>query len=160
PDDALAGEAGFAGEHRRGAAERREAAFGRDRHRVAPPFQPLAEQLLAPAFGVAVGGVDRVEARLESGVEDAPRFGVVGMDALHEARRLAERHRPEAQRADFQAAAAVVPMFHRRVLRARAILRCLPTAPRCSRPKIGPTWPSKGGCWRSPGGSTTPCGSG
>ena len=103
--------------HRRRPAQRGKPALGRQRHRVAPALHPLAEQFLAAALGVTVGGIDGIESGVESGVEDAAGFGVVRVHALHEAPGLAERHRAEAQGAHFQSTFPVLPMLHRFALR-------------------------------------------
>src|SRR5205085_8025839 len=57
PEDALARKALLVGMHRRGPAQGGKAALGGERDLLAPALHPLAEQLLAAAFGIAVGGV-------------------------------------------------------------------------------------------------------
>ena len=56
----------------------------------------VADDLLGVALGVEVGGVDEVAAELDEPVDDL--FGL--LHAGSPAKVLAERHRPEAQRAD------------------------------------------------------------
>src|SRR5712664_3339187 len=91
----LAREAGPVGVRRGGTALGREPALGRERHPLAFALHPLPEEILAAALAIDVGGVDGVDARLQGGIEDAPRFRIVGTDALHETLALSECHRAQ-----------------------------------------------------------------
>src|SRR4051812_49461113 len=75
---------------------------------VVPPSagQRLADDLLGLALRVDVGGVDEVDAGVESGVDDPDRVVVVVIAPL------AEHHRAEAERADLDAGATERAHLH------------------------------------------------
>jgi hypothetical protein len=88
-------------------------------------LEPLAEHALGqPVLTVDVGGVDEVDARVESGVEDGEGGLPIAADAVHEGGLvgLAEGHGPEAQLGDPEPALAevAVRVLHDRVLRDEA----------------------------------------
>lgn len=80
-----------------------EAGLGGDDDAVAqgPVGDELADQTLALAPRIDVGGIDEVAARLDIGVEDGARSVRVGAPALR-----AEGHGAERHRADHKAGAA------------------------------------------------------
>ncbi len=81
--------------------------LGREDHLVASPLQRLADDLLRDAGGVHVGGVDEVDARVQSAVDDPDRvFAVVVAPG-------AEHHRAEAQGADLHAGSSERSVVHR-----------------------------------------------
>ena len=115
-----------------------------------PPIvrEVLAEDGLGVALRVAVRGVDEVAAPVDVVVEDALRVSDLGAPPPL----LAERHRPEAERADAKPAGAdgeVVSDRH-----ARGISRSGGAAKRGSRaaPPPGPDQKS----WRAAGGARRP----
>ncbi len=74
---------------------------------VAPALERPADDLLALAAAVDVGGVDEVDAGIERAVDHAHALVVVAV--AH----LPEHHRPEALGADLDARSSQLPVSHR-----------------------------------------------
>src|SRR4029079_1051470 len=77
-----------------------------EHHVVAPPLERAADDLLAAAERVLVGGVDEVDPRVECAMHHPVAIALVGVTPL------AEHHRAEAELADDDAGAAEGAVSH------------------------------------------------
>src|SRR5258708_10636979 len=88
--------------------------LGGDEGQVAPALKCRAEHILGADVGVAVGGVEEVDAGFKADVEQAARFvdfgAAPGFEKLVGA---AERSGAETESGDFEAGASEKTVFHR-----------------------------------------------
>jgi hypothetical protein len=80
--------------------------LGGQHYTVASAFQRLADNLLRLAAAIPVGGVDEVDAEIQSFVDDADAVVVVGIA------QSAEHHRAQAVRADLDAGSSQRAVLH------------------------------------------------
>src|SRR5690606_3166304 len=100
-------------------------------HAIAAALDRRAEDRLGCAVGIHVGGVEEVDAGIETDVDDASRLLDVGIAPGAEQRPLAaEGAGAEPERRHLQARGAEVPVFHRRADAAHAAppVSCTPRA--------------------------------
>ena len=86
--------------------------LGRNNQPVAPAVERFAENLLRSSLRIGVGGVHRVDARIEADVEQALRARNVGRAPLRKGADATERRRAKGERGELEARAAKKPVFH------------------------------------------------